>query len=217
MIAGVLFDMDGLLLDTEQLYFACFRETVAAFGHPPMDALYLSTLGLPTPAAIAVLQNGFAGRIDLAQFRPRFEMRLETLLADGITTRPGARELLQDLDRRAIPVAIATSTTTERARAHLAQTGLLALVRHVIGGDQVVHGKPAPDIYLKAAKALGLEARHCAAFEDSDNGTHAAVASGARTVQVPDLIDPSPETRALGHHIAPTLLDGARAIGLLAA
>jgi beta-phosphoglucomutase-like phosphatase (HAD superfamily) len=110
---------------------------------------------------------------------------------------------------------VATSTQTEKAQGHLQKSGLLDFFHSVTGGDQVVNAKPAPDIYIKAAKTLGLSAVDCVAFEDSDPGTRAAVASGAVVVQVPDLLVPSDEVRALNHFIAPSILNGATRIGLI--
>ena len=130
--------------------------------------------------------------------------------------KPGVRELLERLGEIGLPCAVATSTRTTSAETLLDGAGLLELVRTVTGGDRVVRGKPDPEIYHRAAATLGIEARDAVAFEDSDPGTRAAVASGARTVQVPDIRAPSDAVRALGHTVAPDLLAGARAVGLLA-
>ena len=101
------------------------------------------------------------------------------------------------------------------ARELLERTDIARFFRTVTGGDDVVEPKPAPEIYLKAAASLGVEARDCCAFEDSGPGTRAAVASGATVVQVPDLVAPTEEIRALGHLIAHDVLDGARQVGLI--
>ena len=114
-----------------------------------------------------------------------------------------------------MPYIIATSTRTDRAHAALARAGLDDLFARVIGGDRVTASKPAPDIYLLACRTLGLPPQDCAAFEDSPNGVRAAVAAGLRTVQVPDILMPDAELRALGHIVAPDLASGARALGLL--
>jgi beta-phosphoglucomutase-like phosphatase (HAD superfamily) len=92
---------------------------------------------------------------------------------------------------------------------------LAEFFEHIVGGDQVVKGKPEPEIYFKAAAMLDRQANECIVFEDSDPGVLAAIRSGAQTVQIPDLKAPSPETTKLGHIIAPTLLDGAKAVGLI--
>jgi beta-phosphoglucomutase-like phosphatase (HAD superfamily) len=113
------------------------------------------------------------------------------------------------------PRIVATSTGTENAFHHLQIAGIYDLTSDVVGGDQVTHGKPDPEIYLKAAVKAGVCAEDCAAFEDSDPGTLAAVRSGATTVQVPDLKQPSDRTRSLGHVIAEDLLSGAKEIGLI--
>ena len=114
-----------------------------------------------------------------------------------------------------IPCMVATSTRTDHALHHLQKAGIFDLVTHVVGGDQVTLGKPESEIYLKAAATAGFDAKDCAAFEDSDPGTLAAVRSGATTVQVPDLKPPSQKTLALGHVVAHDLLAGAQKIGLV--
>ena len=110
---------------------------------------------------------------------------------------------------------MATSTRTTRAKEHLKTSGIDHYFQSVTGGDQVTLGKPNPEIYHAAAASISLSASDCAAFEDSDPGTSAAVASGALTVQVPDINAPAPEMLTLGHTIAPSILQGARIIGLI--
>ena len=114
-----------------------------------------------------------------------------------------------------IPRVVATSTSTQHAFHHLQKAGINDLVTHVVGGDQVSLGKPEPEIYLKAAAAAGSDAQDCAAFEDSEPATRAAVRSGATTVQVPDLKPPSQKTLELGHVVAYDLLMGTEKIGLI--
>ncbi len=213
-IKGALFDMDGLLLDTERLYMASFNATVAQFDLPEMPEVAMRCIGLRADATAVIVTEALAGRVDYARFDMICRARFAQSLSQNIPLRPGAKALLQHLKSCGLPCALATSTHTEMALEHLQTTGLAEYFRHVIGGDQIKNAKPAPDIYHKAAQSLGLEAHECAAFEDSDPGATAAVRSGARTVQIPDIKQPSANTRALGHLIAPSLLEGAHKIGL---
>jgi len=123
---------------------------------------------------------------------------------------------LRALEQQGIPCAVATSTRTETAIGHLRKASLHSYFRATIGGDRVTRGKPDSEIYLKAASELGVSIEDCAIFEDSDPGTLAAIASGARVVQVPDVKPPSAALKENGHLIAETLLGGARKIGLVA-
>jgi len=112
-------------------------------------------------------------------------------------------------------MGVATSSQTPHARSHLERAGILPHLKCVVGGDLVKNGKPNPEVYHKVSGLLGAKAEDCIAFEDSETGTTAALASGAKTVQVPDLIPPTDGFSKNGQIIAPTLLDGAIETGLI--
>ncbi len=214
---GALFDMDGLLLDSERACVAAFNDTAAAFALPPMPGVALSCIGLRGDGVKATLKAALDGRAEHGAFYTAWGQRISLAFAEGIPVKAGVFELLEALQSRGTPCAVATSTRTIHAEAHLQKAGLRGYFQAVIGGEQVRHGKPAPDIYLKAAEALGVQAPDCVAFEDSDPGTMAAMAAGATVVQVPDMKPPSADLRANGHVIAPTLLEGAARVGLISA
>lgn len=213
---GVLFDMDGLLLDTERLVVKCFARATADFDIPDMEDVVFRLIGLREDAGEVILRKALDGRVDYPRFYEGWYAHIRRRMAQGIPLKDGVQALLQQLQDQGLPCAVATSTQTAKAREHLEIAGILPYFKTVTGGEQVQHGKPAPDIYHAAAASLGVKARDCAAFEDSDPGTNAAYASGARTVQVPDINTPAPEMRKLGHTIAPDILQGARMIGLIA-
>ncbi len=214
MIEAVIFDMDGLLLDTERLVVEAFVETRAAFGLPDGRDIILGCIGLRGDKTRDVLKEVMPDNL-FDDFNLEWERRNKLRLQGDIPLRPGARELLARLSERGMPMGVATSTRTEVARSHLGHNGLLPFLTHVVGGDLVARPKPEPEVYLTVAGLLGVDARNCIAFEDSETGTRAAIASGARVVQVPDLVQPSDALRAEGHVIAPSLLDGAAAVGLI--
>jgi len=209
--------MDGLLLDTERLCMKAFIRTGEDFGltgEIDLNAVFLSCIGHRADISDAIIADALGNRLPIKTFTDAWDKLLVDVYGTGVPVKAGAAEMLGALGDLGIPVAVATSTRTTRALEHLEDVGLLPLIQVVVGGDQVVRPKPAPEVYDKAAAMLGLKAAHCVAFEDSDTGTMAAVASGARTVQVPDLKGPSAETVALGHIIAPDLMTGARQAGL---
>jgi len=214
---GVLFDMDGLLLDTERLALDSFGQTARALGVPDIAVLGHDLIGLRADATAARIGQALDGRLAFATFGAGWDQRFDAALERGIPLKDGVIELLDQLARTGLPCAIATSTHAARAHKHLKIAGIAGYFQTVTGGDQVANGKPAPDIYHAAAASLGLTAPDCIAFEDSDPGATAAIASGARTVQIPDIKPPSPEMTAKGHIIAASLLQGARRAGLIAA
>ena len=212
---AVLFDMDGLLIDSERQFFKSFLQTCAEFDLSNMQQVFYDCIGLRSADSAVVLQKALGHLVDLAAFNAAWDDRAEQQRSKSIPLKSGAQELLSLLQSAGIPRVVATSTRTQHALHHLQKAGIYDLVTHVVGGDQVSLGKPEPEIYLKAAATAGFDAQDCAAFEDSDPGTLAAVRSGAATVQVPDLKPPSQKTLALGHVVAHDLLTGAEKIGLL--
>lgn len=212
---AVLFDMDGLLIDSERQFFKSFLETCTGFELPNMQKVFYDCIGLRSVDSSIVLQKALGPLVDLTAFNAAWGDRAEQQRAKGIPLKSGARELLSLLKDAGRPCVVATSTRTAHAQLHLQKAGIYDLITHVVGGDQVAKGKPEPEIYLKAAATAGFNAENCAAFEDSDPGTLAAVRSGATTVQVPDLKPPSQKTLALGHVVAHDLLTGAQKIGLV--
>ena len=211
----MLFDMDGLLLDTERLVVDAFRRTAAGFDLADIGDVALQMIGLRHDSGAIILQHALDGRVPHEVFSKAWQADVNDVVADGIPLKSGVVDLLKQLKIKDLPCVVATSTRTSMARHHLELVGIDSYFQDVIGGEQVQHGKPAPDIYHLAAEMIGLEARDCVAFEDSDPGATAAINSGAKTVQVPDIKQPSAEMRQKGHLIAPNLLDGARQIGLI--
>ncbi len=185
--AAVLFDMDGLLLDTERIAREASRVTAHAFGCVISDALALRMIGLGSDELGRIFIAELGADFPFAEYQQMWNATYREMLAAGIPVRPGVIEALTALRAHGLSAAVATSTHTPHARHKLAQAGILAHFDVVVGRDAVIRGKPAPDIYLHAADRLGVNAAHCWAFEDSLPGLTAAVASGARTHWVPDL------------------------------
>lgn len=212
-----MFDMDGLLLDTERQVAACFRQTTADLDLDDMSDVVLRMIGLRADACEVIIRDSLDGRVPLKVFHKNWEARIKASHARGIPLKDGVIDLLDQLQAMDLPCVVATSTKTNTAQKHLKIAGIAHYFQTVTGGEQVLHGKPAPDIYHKAAASIGLKPQDCAAFEDSDPGTMAAFKSGARTVQIPDINPPGAKMLDLGLLIAPTLLAGAKSIGLILA
>lgn len=215
--AAVMFDMDGLLIDTERLYRDAFLQARAEVGLAPDEHVYLATIGLRGDLSPPIIEPSLGGKISLGEFNIVWDKHVSDRLAEGIPAKDGALELVEALSAQGVPMGVATSTGTKKALGKLERTGFLSHLSHVIGGDQVARPKPDPEVYLTLAATLGVDPAQCVAFEDSNTGTRAAHASGAFTVQVPDLTSPCEETRALGHQIAGSLLEAAAIAGLIPA
>jgi HAD superfamily hydrolase (TIGR01509 family) len=185
--AAVLFDMDGLLIDSERIAQEVTRTTSLWLGIALPNHVALRMIGLGRDSLEHMLAAELGTDFPFESFQTEWETRYHERIARGVPVKPGVTEALTALAAAGLPCAVATSTHTHFARYKLEQAGLLRHFSAVVGRDAVPHGKPAPDLYLHAAKQLGIPANLCWAFEDSLPGLTAAVASGARTHWVPDL------------------------------
>jgi HAD superfamily hydrolase (TIGR01509 family) len=195
--AAFVFDMDGLLLDTERLSSAALHAGAADLGLTLPPDIFLEMIGRRGADIHRRLAHRVGADDTATSLIARAEVHYEAFLARGVPVKEGAVELLAWLESRGRPCAVATSTRTPRAEKKLAAAGLRPFFRAVIGGDQVEYGKPAPDVYLRAAAALGVAPQHCGVFEDSEPGLRAAHAAGTRVLWIPDLAPVSPEAQAL--------------------
>ena len=207
-VAAVVLDMDGLMLDTESIYKPAWQSAAAEFGYDLDDAFYLTLVGRDTADGEGALLQRFGDDFPVAEFRARWSRLWKTHVeVSGIPVKPGLSELLSFLDRYQLPAAVATSSDQEYASLSLRSAGLEERFNHVITGDQVLYGKPAPDIYLEAARRLGVTASRCVAVEDSDAGVVAASAAGMIALLIPDLKPPSPEASSAAYCVLHSLYD----------
>ena len=207
-ICGVLFDMDGLVLDSEILYTRFWREAAACFGYEMTFEQALTMRGLGGQAGEAMLRRHFGPSVDYLLLRnKRIELMEAYVDAHGVDLKPGIRELLDYLDRRGIPAAITSSSPIPRIRKYLAFHSLDARFRALCSGRDVPNGKPAPDIYLHGAASLGLDPKNCLALEDAPAGILSASRARCLPVMVPDQDQPTDETAALLYAKADSLSD----------
>ncbi len=197
--SGFLFDMDGLLLDSERIAKEGFARSCRYFGIGNREALFHRLIGIKWERAVEILHDALSAEVDASAFSDYWDADYHRNTSDKpVPLKPGVSKLLDILSREGRPMAVATSTRHASAVNKLSRSGILGYFQRVIGGDEVREGKPHPEIYLKAARALDCDPRDCLAFEDSERGTRAALASGATVVQVPDLLPPSEELLQLG-------------------
>lgn len=203
---ALIFDMDGLILDTEGFYKRSWTETAKEFGFDLTDELYLKLIGITVADAEQVLADAFGPGFAKEKFHVRAEAAYTELHErEGIPLKPGIRELLVWAREEKVACAVGTSTVREEAKRRLEHHKILEYFQEVIGGDMVEHGKPHPEIFLKAQTALGIEPQHCLVLEDAHSGLVAAKAGGMRSCLVPDMLPPSDESRAIAEGVFKSL------------
>jgi HAD superfamily hydrolase (TIGR01509 family) len=204
--AGIVFDMDGLMLDTETLGQRTWLEAARHAGYEVSGDLFLQIVGRNRTDSAALLLAALGPGFDFDRVYGDSFVRFDQHIArHGVPLRPGITELLEELSARRILLGVATSTRHARARHHLERAGLLRYFQVLVGGDEVAAGKPAPDIYLEAARRLGIDPKRSFALEDSFAGVRAAHAAGFQVIMVPDLLPPTPEIAALATHVVASL------------
>jgi HAD superfamily hydrolase (TIGR01509 family) len=179
--AAAVFDLDGTLIDTEPFYRAAFHDAARDFGLAVPRGFYASLVGVASNERGALLHGAFGGAFPLEAFMAAYYAHRAARLPASIPLCPGAASLLRHLG---LPRAIATSASRRTALAHLERAGLRAQFQHVVTRDDVRRGKPAPDIFLRAAKRLGACPGHCVVIEDSAHGVVAAHAAGMPVVLI---------------------------------
>ncbi len=196
-LKAVVFDMDGLLFNTEAIYRDATIAVALEAGYDlPVD-FYLATIGLPGEATRARFAALFGNAFDFDGFWTAAKKRFEAATAAQLYLKAGVVELLDLLDDLQLPRAIATSSRHEDARHHLDAHGLHGRFHAIVAHGDYVQGKPNPDPFLNAADQLGVEPAHCLALEDSHNGVRAASRAGMMTIMVPDLLLPNTEMEDL--------------------
>lgn len=211
--AAVLSDMDGLLLDTETVSKRAFDVMTARHRFKDDGHIFMQLIGRNKAAHQAIFAETLPASVNPVSFDDDWKALYLSMLEDSVPVKPGARELLEWLNRNGVPVALVTSSARAKAVMLMHRAGLFDLLDDAVCGDDVSHGKPAPDIYLKAAARLDQPITDCLALEDSANGVRAAHASGARVVQVVDMVPPDENLLALGHEVVGSLAELSRHFG----
>lgn len=198
MIKAVIFDMDGVIIDTEKHYYAAWQQAAREAGFPFTGEHALMLRSCDANVAAKQMQEIFGKKFDYFAIRERRrEIVKDRLTQYGLEKKPGIDEILQILHEKDIKAAVATATPIDRAKEHLEQLNLYHLFDQVVSAKQVEHGKPAPDVYLYACEQIGKKPEECLAVEDSPNGIKAAYRAGCKPVMVPDLTPPEEEIKPM--------------------
>ncbi len=207
-VSAVLFDMDGLMIDTERLARRAWDRAFADDGLIVPDEAHLRAIGRTVKDTLQIWRDALGAHVDVESINARKIRYLEQIYnTEGVPLKPGLRELLDALDAHHVPYAIATSTARTQATLKISKLTVPQKFDVVVCGDEVAHGKPAPDIFLAAARKLATPITKCVVLEDSLAGIRAAHAAGAIPLMVPDIVQPDDATRALARHVFASLHD----------
>lgn len=196
-VKAVVFDMDGLLLDTERLYLRAFIEQAEAMGHVLPDQTVRLVIGNTWAGSLAILAERFGPEFDPDVFKNGVLARFYSLAETDLCLKEGVLDLLDHLETVGLPRAICTSSRRDEVEHHTRATDIFGRFNAIVAQGDCERGKPHPDPYLEAARRLGVDPANCLALEDSYNGIRSASAAGMMAVMVPDLLDPTDEMHAL--------------------
>jgi HAD superfamily hydrolase (TIGR01509 family) len=207
-IKALIFDMDGLLLDSEKHSLECFLQAAKILGYPVKEEVYLQCIGTNMAHTEQILRAGHDDDFPYAQLRECWDdLYFKEITTKALPIKAGVIPLLDDAKARGLSIALATSTHYQLACVKLKNAQLFDYFSKIVAGDYVEKSKPNPQIYLRAAQQINLDVKQCLAFEDSENGVLAAFNAGLNVIQIPDLVEPSAKMRQLGHSIKGALTE----------
>lgn len=205
---AVIFDMDGVIFDSERLVLECWAEVAQKYGIQNMEPICLKCTGLTVTASKEVMKEHFGADFPYDEYKKEMSALFHERYDGGrLPLKPGVVELLSYLKKEEKKVALASSTRSAVVRAELKDAGILSFFDAVICGDMVERSKPEPDIFLKACACLHVEPAQAYGIEDSHNGIRACYKAGMRPIMVPDLVPPTEEMRKLSEAILSSLID----------
>jgi HAD superfamily hydrolase (TIGR01509 family) len=183
---AVVLDLDGTLVDSEPNYFEACRRTLAEHGVPDFTwQEHESYVGISTQETIEILRQKYGIQAPVAALLTEMNTRYLALARAGTQVYPQMRKFVERLHDEGVPMAVASGSSPEAIDAVLSGTGLAAQLRIYVSADEVAHGKPAPDVFLEAARRLGAMPAHCTVMEDAAPGAAAAYAAGMRCIAIP--------------------------------
>lgn len=205
---AVIFDMDGVIFDSERLYIDLWKPIAKRDHIPDIEGTILACTGTNRQETWRIFSEKYGETFPMEEYQKEISAGFQNIVDSGkMPVKPGVREILDFLKKKNIPTAIASSTKKDIVKKELSIAGFLDYFSEIIGGDMVKKSKPEPDIFLKAMEKLGKRPEECVIIEDSYNGIRAAQRSGGYTVMVPDLRQPDQEIRERTDEVFPSLAE----------
>jgi HAD superfamily hydrolase (TIGR01509 family) len=210
-LKAAIFDMDGLLLDTERPAVNAWAQATAEMGLSLPEAVVIGTIGRDWEATKRIILETLGDGAPYDALIERVQAIYHRFLTDGVVpVKPGAVEILRMMRDIGLTAGLATSTVRKSMEWKMRSAGLLYYFSASACGDEVSQSKPQPDIYLLAAKCIGVEPEYCVALEDSPAGIMAAKAAGMTTVMVPDLVQPDEEILKVTDYVVKDLYEAGK-------
>lgn len=205
-IRAAIFDMDGLLFDTESIARWAWQKALANHGYIMNDNFYNEFIGRDLSWREKILKQRYGNNFPFEEVtRQRIEIGDRRELQEGLPTKPGALNLLSNLNSLGMIIALATGTSRSRTIRRLSNAGILHYFTTIVTSEDVPQGKPAPDIYLEVSRRIHVAPMQCVVFEDSSVGIEAAFTAGMYAIMIPDIEKPSPEIRCLTYQVLDSL------------
>lgn len=208
MISALVFDMDGLLLDSERIVKRSWENAGNEMGLPGMGGHIYHTLGKNRQGRDAYFRGALGAEFQIEEFQKRASRHFYKIVSEeGLPLKKGAKELLTYARERGYKTAVATSSSREYSTKILKQTGIFSYFDGGVFGDMVRYTKPDPEIYLKACESIQVKPEFCLALEDAPAGVYSAHAAGLKVIVVPDLLEPSEDVLKAAYKRCDSLCD----------
>jgi len=207
-VDAIIFDMDGVLIDSERISFQCYKEVLKEYKYEITEEFYVRFIGRNVEGIKLVMLEEYGNDFPFDEiYKKKAELAHKTTNENGVKIKPGVHELLDYINKEGFKIAVATSTRRQRALELLGEAKIKEKVSYIVCGDQVKNSKPDPEIFLKAAEGLEVDPKNCLVIEDSDAGIMAAHSAGMTGIHVPDMKVLEDETKKLAFRICEKLID----------
>lgn len=207
MIKALLFDMDGLIFDSEHVYKAAWQYAAKEQGLDLTDDVYQHFIGTQDPECERLLEAEFGDNLDLERYRSVCKQELRNQRAVGVVYKMGFDRLFATLKKHGLKCALVTSSHRPEVEHHFKHSDYLNQFDVIVTAEDIEHGKPQPDCYLRATQLLAIEPQHCLVLEDSNNGMQSGLDADCMAAMVPDILPPREDIAARATHIFDSLFD----------